>query len=34
MLDTAERNCDRLIALINGLLDMEKAIAGKMELDL
>ena len=33
MLDTAQRNCDRLVALINDLLDMEKVIAGKMDLD-
>jgi len=32
MLTVAERNCDRLIELINDLLDFEKLSAGKMDL--
>ena len=31
MLQTADNNCDRLIRLINDILDMEKIAAGKME---
>lgn len=31
MLDIAHNNCDRLVRLINDILDMEKITAGKME---
>lgn len=34
MLDIAYNNCDRLVRLINDILDMEKITAGKMELQL
>ncbi|AJY52550.1 sensor histidine kinase [Halomonas sp. KO116] len=34
LLSTAERNAQRLFALINDLLDMEKLVAGKMPMNL
>jgi len=34
MLDIAHKNCERLILLVNDILDMEKIEAGKMEFDL
>lgn len=34
LLDIANKNCDRLLLLINDILDMEKIQAGKMKFDL
>lgn len=34
LLETAKRNCHRLMELINDLLDMEKILAGKMQMNL
>ncbi len=34
LVDIALRNCERLVALVNDLLDMEKLTAGKMKLNL
>lgn len=33
MVDISERNCDRLIGIVNDLLDAQKLAAGKLEID-